>query len=175
MTLPSYWTNAVFIGVSLVLAGCLCFATLVVLLRLVRRRPLGPLAGVVLLCWGSAAFVGLGGEQFLQQFKQADATPPPKPSLGFPAELAQMVVLKQLRDPSSAVFGKTSVYGDRKLKGQSVVVACGSVNAKNGFGGYTGSQKFLVLKEGYKVFFDNAEDNSVFSALWNGLCAGEHK
>jgi hypothetical protein len=85
-----------------------------------------------------------------------------------------MVVLKQLRDPDSAKFGNINIYSDRKLKGREVNVACGSVNSKNGFGGYSGLQKFIVIKQGYQVFFDNSEDNSAFVTLWNGLCAGKH-
>lgn len=44
-------------------------------------------------------------------------------------------VAAALKDPGSAEFGETSIRRG---------VACGSVNAKNGFGGYTGATPFMV-------------------------------
>ena len=46
-----------------------------------------------------------------------------------------------LRDPESARFSSLRAY--RQLGGQLVV--CGYVNAKNGFGGYTGDEAFIAV------------------------------
>jgi hypothetical protein len=51
---------------------------------------------------------------------------------------AKASVLDHLRDPKSAIFGK--IYA--VLESDDMVLVCGSVNAKNGFGGYTGQIVF---------------------------------
>jgi hypothetical protein len=50
----------------------------------------------------------------------------------------QVGVMASLKDPDSARFGP--IYAVRSPDG--VIVACGYVNAKNSFGGYTGDQPF---------------------------------
>src|SRR5882672_5427225 len=61
--------------------------------------------------------------------------------------IVQMAVKANLRDPDSAQFGDMTAYDDRKLNGAAVVVVCGSVNAKNGFGGYSGFKNFLFIEK----------------------------
>ena len=46
-------------------------------------------------------------------------------------------VRESLKDPDSARFGEMSNSEDG-------AIACGTVNAKNGFGGYTGDQTFML-------------------------------
>jgi hypothetical protein len=87
--------------------------------------------------------------------------------------VVEAAVKQKLRDPDSAIFGSMSVYGDRKLAGKSVTVVCGSVNAKNGFGGYTGSTDFVFVKDTLSVTL-NGPNNARFVKDWNVLCAG-HK
>ena len=48
----------------------------------------------------------------------------------------KLAIKSRLRDPESAQFGRVWAGGD------SQVVACGYVNAKNGFGGYTGEELY---------------------------------
>lgn len=62
-------------------------------------------------------------------------------------------VLAQLVDPESARFGKASVSADGS-------VVCGTVNAKNRMGGYTGEQSYMVFGEG--VWFETADDTHGF-------------
>jgi hypothetical protein len=83
-------------------------------------------------------------------------------------------IQRQLRDPSSASFGKVDAYTDRKYKTKSVTAVCGEVNAKNGFGGYTGMKKFVYVAEPNVTTLDNDDDNSKFVDLWNALCSGRH-
>ncbi|SEE38756.1 hypothetical protein [Pseudomonas coleopterorum] len=60
------------------------------------------------------------------------------------AESAKNSVRSSLKDPYSAVFDGlygTTIHPENKKS----VIACGYVNAKNGYGGYTGSSKFAVI------------------------------
>jgi hypothetical protein len=65
---------------------------------------------------------------------------------------AEEAVLQSLRDPDSAQFGRIAVRycngldcNDDPTHGRPMV--CGGVNAKNGFGGYTGFQTFIYGNE----------------------------
>jgi len=51
-----------------------------------------------------------------------------------------------------------------KFQGKAVV--CGTVNAKNGFGGYSGRMRWMVA--GSMVTFD--ENDANFAGYWNKLC-----
>lgn len=61
------------------------------------------------------------------------------------ADVAQVkqAVTRQLKDPESARFGP--IVGGKDATGRSY--ACGVVNAKNSFGGYTGDKPFVVKVE----------------------------
>ena len=49
----------------------------------------------------------------------------------------------RLKDPNSATFRDSHVSAPASSLGGATVV-CGYVNARNGFGGFTGDQKFFV-------------------------------
>lgn len=68
---------------------------------------------------------------FLAACGTAPAAPPADPPEFIQARAA---ILSQLRDPQSAAFG-TLTRGRRDA-------VCGTVNARNGFGGYTGAEPF---------------------------------
>ena len=51
--------------------------------------------------------------------------------------MAKTVVSRDLKDPASAQWGEI-----KATKFHEGYVACGTVNAKNGFGGYTGDAQF---------------------------------
>lgn len=70
-------------------------------------------------------------------------------------------VKSQLRDPNSANF-KNQFIGN---KGD----VCGEVNSKNGFGGYTGFQRYAVLN-GSVVIEGGNLDSSGFSSIWASYC-----
>lgn len=57
----------------------------------------------------------------------------------------------RLKDPASAILG--GVVAKREANG--FVYVCGSINAKNSYGGYTGDQPYsgMLAGEGPKVFF----------------------
>ena len=48
-------------------------------------------------------------------------------------------VRRDLKDPDSAKFSEINVY-----KGESGLFSCGSVNARNSYGGYTGYTPFFI-------------------------------
>ncbi|MBV9569783.1 MAG: hypothetical protein JO056_00895 [Alphaproteobacteria bacterium] len=62
---------------------------------------------------------------------------------------AKASVLRTLRDPGSAEFGRVSVRYCRELDckegepAHGTPMVCGGVNAKSGFGGYTGFKVFI--------------------------------
>ena len=70
-----------------------------------------------------------------------------------------------LKDPDSAKFSEV-----RYVRNQSgVFVACGYVNAKNGFGGYKGKERFVTNGMEVTVLESMVSD---FESLWGNLCSG---
>ena len=74
-------------------------------------------------------------------------------------EKVEEAVRRTLRDPSSATFGKLTLNPEQDS-------ACGNVNAKNGFGGYTGDELFAYdggtvthFGDGENPRFQKAFDN----------------
>lgn len=80
-------------------------------------------------------------------------------------EQARVEVLMQLRDPESARFGRMWVANSDE--GQTV---CGSVNARNGFGGYSGSTEFYVRGEG-NVMIRSGSNREYFDKRFAALCS----
>ena len=76
---------------------------------------------------------------------------------------AEEAVRGTLRDPKSAEFQSVTVV----RKAGSIAV-CGSVNAKNGFGGYTGFQPFM--SRGGVAMIRQSESSTQFLSLWNRAC-----
>ena len=58
---------------------------------------------------------------------------------------AKSAMLAKLRDPQSAQFGTFTHSTKPNANGISTDVVCGTVNAKNGFGGYIGAKPFAYL------------------------------
>ncbi len=59
---------------------------------------------------------------------------------------AKSAVSKALRDPDSARFDDAMVRAQRpNVRGELVDVVCGRVNARNGFGGYSGMSGFVYF------------------------------
>lgn len=70
----------------------------------------------------------------------------------------------RLRDPESAEFENV-----RFFSGGKAPAVCGEVNAKNGFGGYTGSQRFIASGEEI-AFLEGDVGAAEFDEAWKGLC-----
>lgn len=70
---------------------------------------------------------------------------------------AHALVLARLKDPASAQFGEDRVLGsgpDRRV--------CGTINARNSYGGYAGADRYLVMG-GYAFFGDDRPPAAVWS------------
>lgn len=60
---------------------------------------------------------------------------------GYQKGLAEFALKQRMKDPDAAQFRNERMY----TRGDTLVV-CGEVNAKNGFGGYTGFKGFVALR-----------------------------
>lgn len=99
-----------------------------------RWRVIG-LASVVLVLAGCSA-VNSRMTPFLTQLDKA-----PRYSLSANETKAiKASVLSRLKDPESATFGKQIAAKDSN----GWILVCGSVNAKNSFGGFIGMQPYYV-------------------------------
>lgn len=74
---------------------------------------------------------------------------------------AQRAVRSSLKDPDSAEF--KDVYANYTEKFD--VVACGQVNSKNSYGGYTGFKRFV--SSGKSVIIEGRDD---LAAAWKDAC-----
>ena len=78
---------------------------------------------------------------------------------------AERRVKLQLRDPSSADFI------DSYLPYETSTSVCGRVNARNGFGGMSGPQRFITLPDA--VFLEerlSGQSLSEFNNYWDMVC-----
>lgn len=75
---------------------------------------------------------------------------------------AEVAVEAKLRDPSSAQF---EAFVSR-ISGEPVV--CGTVNSKNGFGGYTGKQAFIYA--GGQAILAEEVVPETFFGIWSEGC-----
>jgi len=77
---------------------------------------------------------------------------------------ARQTLLSRLKDPDSATIDNEK-QGRVTESGRGLY--CGTVNAKNGFGGFTGPQRFVVLG-GLTVFMEEQQsaDKAKFEKLW---------
>lgn len=76
-------------------------------------------------------------------------------------------VREQLRDPSSAEFGEIKVVTD--ASGQHV--ACGTVNARNGYGGYVGKMPFVARSTTEDRFFVMIGDSDMTAKTARRVCS----
>ncbi len=72
-------------------------------------------------------------------------------------------VKAKLKDPESADFRNV-----RFFSGGGIPVACGEVNAKNGFGGYNGFERFIAT--GPEGAFLESEVSDGIGKVWNRFC-----
>lgn len=76
---------------------------------------------------------------------------------------AEKAMTAKLRDPDSAQYRNMAVR--RTSSGQLHV--CGEVNAKNGYGGYAGFERFIYLSTGSLVTRDIGQ---AFEQAWQNGC-----
>jgi hypothetical protein len=91
----------------------------------------------------------------------------------FSQDVVEVAVRAKLRDPQSAIFRDLSATNDRKIGTMKAgLIVCGYVNAKNGFGGYTGDKMFITFYRIGTADIEPTPPTRAFSASWNALCAG---
>lgn len=102
----------------------------------------------------------------------------PPPSNGYvEIEWAKEHIKPALRDPNSAVFGDTFYVNDRKSEtGYYLPAVCGTVNARNGFGGMTGQKRFvyLIFPNESRLALEGSVPDATLVQFWNQFCAGSH-
>jgi len=80
--------------------------------------------------------------------------------------MAKDGVRARLRDPDSADFRNVGFYSGGNTGGGAV---CGEVNSRNGFGGYTGFDRFVAAGE--MAFFESDTSDGRFGPdVWDQLC-----
>lgn len=84
---------------------------------------------------------------------------------GTTIQQAKQAVKEVMVDPSSAQFKDLFV-----VNGDMGQIVCGSVNGRNGFGGYTGYQHFIAIGNGAVVFDPSDEDPRLGPSVWSQKC-----
>ncbi|MEM6826364.1 MAG: hypothetical protein AAF553_00315 [Pseudomonadota bacterium] len=125
--------------------------------------------------WSNKSFlVALGvvfGVIFIGSLVKPDQPRPPQEERTEPAPrmmdeiewklVAEEVIRKRLRDPDSAEFSDLMVFP--RTEGRSAII-CGYVNSRNGFGGLTGRQRFIV---GGTVLVEEQVTAKQMQIAWN--------
>lgn len=78
----------------------------------------------------------------------------------------ERAVKGHMKDPGSVRFRNSRFTA---YQGRTPVV-CGEVNAKNGFGGRTGYQKFIASGETFGPYLEETTPAGEFAKAWNELC-----
>ncbi|MGH6836538.1 MAG: hypothetical protein ACREC9_13580 [Methylocella sp.] len=84
-------------------------------------------------------------------------------------------IARSFRDQPSTVFGAFDLYFD--VTRTRAILACGDVNTKNAFGGYTGMTKFVAVLGSGITLVDLGRNNHspaqrLFVNTWNKMCVG---
>jgi hypothetical protein len=110
-----------------------------------------------------------GREATADQLISAPMTPRPLDDAELQAS-AQIEVRKNLKDPESARFAGVRVHRSKA----GIAAVCGSVNAKNGFGGYGGDKDFVVLGSIVLIEPDESDMLATFRKAQRTACV-DHK
>lgn len=79
--------------------------------------------------------------------------------------VAERAVRARLRDADSARF-----TGSRVSYFQGIPIACGRVNARNGFGGYSGDVRYIYGGEKIGALLESDMAPGEMDAAWSKLC-----
>ena len=82
------------------------------------------------------------------------------------ATMSKHKIEERLRDPSSAVYRSVKIYEHPNSDGG--VVFCGEVNARNGFGGMVGFERFVAHPTNAAL---ESMGPAAFQSGWNKFCA----
>ena len=82
-------------------------------------------------------------------------------------ETGKDAIKAKLRDPDSAQFRNVEFHSSG-----GVPVACGEVNANNGFGGKAGYERFIAAGTSLAVLESEMASSSELDTVWNKFCRG---
>lgn len=94
----------------------------------------------------------------------APSDPDPRAAEIWAERQTREAIAGALRDPRSAIFTDVST---RRVG--TAVVTCGHVNSRNGFGGFTGPQRFVGA--GSTTFLEEQVGRADMAVVWSELCA----
>lgn len=80
-------------------------------------------------------------------------------------KISQEAIQGRLKDPDSAEFRNVEFYSDGPAP-----VACGEVNAKNGFGGYTGFEWFIASGTQLAILASDMQSPTEMQSMWAKMC-----
>lgn len=79
-------------------------------------------------------------------------------------DAGQEAIKAKLRDPESAQFRDVAFHS-----GSGTPITCGEVNSKNGFGGYSGFERFIAAGDVLTVIESEMADGEM-DKLWDKFC-----
>lgn len=82
-------------------------------------------------------------------------------------ERGKNAIREKLRDPSSAEFRNVTFHS-----GGGVPMACGEVNANNGFGGKGGYERFIAAGTTMAVLESEMTTAAEMTEVWDRYCVG---
>lgn len=89
---------------------------------------------------------------------------------------AKIALAKKLKDPESARIEGLKRTNFLNTKGVPTPAVCGTVNAKNSFGGYTGAVPFVfipTMNDAFIVQADNQVDLMIATAVYRRFCLNQ--
>jgi hypothetical protein len=100
----------------------------------------------IIISWTKSQTVPVAGAPGPERMEAQNAVSPPPPVARPPSQSdyflrAKQAVTRTLRDPDSAKFGP--IFEGNGSSGRKII--CGFVNARNGYGGYTGMERFIYF------------------------------
>lgn len=131
-----------------------------------RAKP-SRMAALLLACCilGSFVYLRSGGKISFYAPSTTKADYEPLYDQGRYKAAAKELILQGLRDPRSAAeFSGLKVI---PATGNQSTIVCGSVNARNGFGGMSGPQRFIA---GGVVYREEEIGSENMDTLWNVYC-----
>ena len=127
--------------------------------------PKMPTKGEQAIGWAFLAALVIGAIFMVRSCASGPNGNSPASDVGYQIVAKQNVEAK-LKDPQSAQFQNLVVSGKA---GASIV--CGEVNAKNGFGGYTGFKRFVSAGPGMATQIEGGEmPADEFEKAWQRAC-----
>jgi hypothetical protein len=121
----------------------------------------------------SVASAPTGADPAMEQALPAPTGAPAKPQAAYADvgrqyawnERGKDQIKARLRDPDSANFRNVRFYS-----GGGVPVTCGEVNSKNGFGGYTGFERFISAGSQLAVVESDMTSPRELDEVWEKFC-----